>query len=142
MVKIKQTKYEAIPVGEYPAKIASVLPAEGDYGPQLKVRFELLSPGCEGKSLAGWCSQSFSPKSKLWGWTKAALGREIAEGEDFDSEAVVGKVVRLTVVTKAGDNGEYNKIADVKPARPGDAAPVDTGVEGGIPDVNEKPLPF
>ena len=123
-MKIKQTKHEVVPTGEYPAQIASVLPAEGDYGPQLKLRFELLAPGYEGKFLVGWCSQSFSPKSKLWAWTRAALGREITESEDFDSEAIVGKVVRLVVVTKAGDGGEYNRVAEVKAARPGDAVTV------------------
>ncbi len=71
-ITVKQTRIETLPEGVYEAIIAKIEAADGQFGPQLKFTFELTEP--EGKTLTGWCSQSFNVKSKLYAWTRAALG--------------------------------------------------------------------
>ena len=147
--KVKQTHYEPIPVGEYVARIGEItLDTEGKFGPQFKINFELLTPGLVDRSLMGWCSQTFSPKSKLYAWSRAAFGgKPIPPDWDFDSDAILGRTVRLVVITQAkADTGEeYNKISDVKPARAGDVqsqAAKTKEPEPVIPTPEEAPLPF
>lgn len=41
-IKIEMTKYDPIPAGVYLAQIGAVDEAEGQFGPQLKIRFDLL----------------------------------------------------------------------------------------------------
>ena len=116
-IKIPQTTYEPIPTGEYLAKISQITNEDGLYGPQLKFTFDLLNQD-EERTLLGWTSAKFSTKSKLFGWTKAALGGgELPQTKDFDSDELLGKKVILVVVEKQGDNGPFNKIDDVKPYR-------------------------
>jgi hypothetical protein len=116
-IKIQQTYYEPIPTGKYPAKIGSIEEAEGQFGPQLKFSFE-LPPSQDGASrtLLGWCSKKFSQKSKLFTWTRAALGgAKIDRNYTFSSDDILGKRVLLTVIEEEGDSGIYNKITSVLP---------------------------
>jgi hypothetical protein len=111
--QIKQTRTEILPGGEYPAEIATIEAADGQFGPQLKITFDLLDR--PGRSLMGWCSQKFSPKSKLYLWTKAAFGgHDIPPAWTFDSDRLIGKKVILSVVRRRDDDGdEYNRIDNV-----------------------------
>lgn len=116
-ITLEQTFYEPIPTGKYPAKINQIEVADGQFGPQLRFTFE-LPPGenSESRTLIGWCSQKFSNKSKLYGWTKAAFGGEsIDRSYTFSSDDLVGKKVNLTVVEKENDDGVFNKIEGVTP---------------------------
>ena len=119
-IKIAQTFYEPVPTGRYVARISEIEEADGQYGPQLKFSFD-LPPDEEGqpRSLIGWTSQRFSPKSKLYGWVKAAFGGGVIDRQyTFNSDELIGKKVFLTVVEKTGDNGIFNKIEDVTPYIP------------------------
>ena len=118
-IRIKQTHYVPLPVGEYQATIADILEETGQYGPQLKFVFDITEPEQHSaRTLFGWCSQTFSTKSKLYTWTKAALGGgALASDFDFDSDAIIGKSVTLALVVKEGDKGQYNKIYAVRAAR-------------------------
>jgi len=143
-IRIKQMRYEPLPVGEYVAVIGEIKDEEGQYGPQLRFRFDLRAP--QGRSLVGWCSQTFSPRSKLYAWVRAAYGgRAIPPDWDFDSDALLGRTVRLVVITQVGEGGEeYNKISDVRPAWPWDvqAAPAEEP-EPALPPLEEgDALPF
>jgi hypothetical protein len=115
---IKQTHYEPLPVGEYPAKIGAVEVSDGQYGSQVKLRFDVTAAGFEDRSVTGWASATFSPKSKLYQWVRAAFGRDIPSGYDLNTDHLLDRPVTLVLVTKAGDDGgEYNRIHDVKPAK-------------------------
>ena len=116
-ITIEQTIYEPIPTGKYTAKIAEIEESDGQFGPQIKFRFE-LPPDEEGetKSLLGWASQKFSTKSKLYAWTKAALGGgPIDRSYAWSSDDLLGKKVYITVVEKEGDEGVFNKIDGISP---------------------------
>jgi hypothetical protein len=125
MATIKQTNTEPLPVGEYPAKIGAVELSEGQYGQQARIRFDITAPGLENRSVTGWASATFSPKSKLYGWTRAAFGRDIPIGYDLNTDHLIDRPVTLVLVTKAGDDGsEFNKIHDVKAAKRSASQPV------------------
>jgi hypothetical protein len=122
---IKQTHYEPLPVGEYPAKIGAVEVSDGQYGAQVKLRFDVTAAGFEDRSVTGWASATFSPKSKLYQWARAAFGRDIPSGYDLDIDHLLDRPVTLVLVTKTGDDGsEFNKIHDVKAAKRNGSQPV------------------
>lgn len=116
-LRIRQTHYETIPTGEYQAVISDIVADEGQFGPQVKFTFDVITPGYENAQLVAWTSQSFSPKSKLFRWTQAAFGgRPIPPTWDFDSDKLIGRQVRLVVVAKQGQDGtEFNRVNDVLP---------------------------
>jgi len=118
-IRIKQTHYVPLPTGEYQATIADILEETGQYGPQVKFIFDITEPEqYNDRSLYGWCSQKFSTQSKLYAWTKAAMGGGVLASDfDFDSDAMIGKFVTLALVVKEGDKGQYNKIYAVKAGR-------------------------
>ena len=114
-IQIKQTNFELLATGEYHALIDDIEYSEGRYGQQLQWRFAIQGQHV-GSKLTGWTSPTFSANSKLFAWTKAALGvPSIPKGQEFSSDEIVGKLVILVVVQTAGENGFYNKIEEVKP---------------------------
>ena len=117
-IKIQQSTYEALEPGVYPGKITDIQEEDGAYGPQLKVYF-LLDPfeGYEaGKQLYSWCSRKFSPKSKLYSWTQAILGR-ITPDYVFDSDDILEKPVLVVIDNRFSADGSqlYAYVASLKP---------------------------
>jgi len=112
--KIQQKVYEVLPTGDYPAEIESIELTDGQFGQQLKFTFSLIG---KPQSLWGWASASFTTKSKLYAWTRAAFGgRPIPPNYTLDTDDLIGKPVVLTVVVSTKDDGaEYNKIENVRP---------------------------
>ncbi len=92
-IKISQTKYEPVPEGIYPATIEAIEAETGEFGPQLKFKFQLepFQGFDDGKQLYAWCSRKFSPKSKLYAWTAALLGK-IPADYTFDSDDLLEKM--------------------------------------------------
>lgn len=132
-IKIPQTTFEAVPTGEYHARIDSIADETGQYGDQLKFKFALIDE-FEGRALTGYTTQIFSQNSKLYAWNKAALGGgPIPPNSPFDSDDLIGKEVVLVVVRKQGDNGYFNRIEDVKPYLPDQDEPFSAPSE---------PIPF
>lgn len=133
-IQIKRTASEPLPEGMYEATFQELTEEEGKFGPQLKAKFQIEAPGYEGRTLTGWASRSFSPKSKLYGWVKAAVfgGRDIPETyQTFDSDHLIGRRVLLLVETAKGSDGEtYNKITTVLPYRPAAPAKAQPAVTG------------
>lgn len=124
-IAIKQTQYVALPAGPYRARIGAINGEDGKFGPQLRFKFYLVDGEQAGQEVIGWSTATFSPRSKLYAWAKAAFGgREIPETYDLNTDHLVGKLVILVLGVKAGDDGaEFNRIEDVRPATPVPAAP-------------------
>lgn len=114
--KIKQTFVMTWPVGEYVGRIDKIVEKPGDYGPQLQFSFKLIQMDEKASPVLGWCSQTFSNKSKLYGWVKAAFGGgEIPKTYNFDSDDLIGKKVLLTLVIRTRDDGtELNRIDSLR----------------------------
>jgi len=116
-IRIERTIYGPLPTGRYSAKIAEIAESDGQFGPQVKITFE-LPPDEHGetRTIYGWCSQKFSSRSKLYDWTKAALGGSpIDRDYTFSSDELIGKKVTLSITEENGDLGIFNKISSVLP---------------------------
>ena len=117
-ITIEQHVFELLPVGEYPAKIADIKLEDGQFGQQVKFTFEIPNGEEEPRTMWGWSSAKFTPASKLYAWTQAALGGgPIDRGYNFNSDDLIGKKVTLIVVVKEGDKGEFNRIDTIRPFR-------------------------
>jgi len=140
---VQQQHYEALPVGEYAAKIGEIEVQAGQWGPQLKFQFDLLDDGLEDRYVIGWCSQTFSPKSKLFKWSQAAFRREIPPEYDLNTDHLLGRSVILVIVTRTGEDGtEYNRIEGVKAACVAVPAPIGPGgVATGAVVMNQEVAP-
>lgn len=113
-IKIQQTVYETLEPGEYSAVVDAIEDVTGQFGPQLKWTFRLAG----GQPVVGWSSQTFSPKSKLYKWTCAALGRgDLPRDYAFDSDHVLGRLLRLILIVEAGKDGDFNRISEVLPPK-------------------------
>lgn len=117
-IRIRQTKTQLHPVGEYRAVIADISAAEGEFGPQCEFTFGLIDVDPDIAVIRGWATQKFSPRSKLYAWTKAARGGGlIPEDYTFDSDDLIDKEVLLTLVIRDREDGsQFNRIDLVKAA--------------------------
>ncbi len=127
---IKRTEYTPLEPGIYPAMVEEVTLEAGQYGEQVKLKFALDDDkdlGLEDRTLIGWASASFGPKSKLWGWTRVLLfgGRDIPDDfGELDIDTLQGRRAMLSVTLKQGTDGAtYNKITDLLPIRPARPSP-------------------
>ena len=116
-VTIPKTQYEPIPTGEYQAVVKSVsMDEQGQFGPQVKVVFEVTGSTGAKKDLTGWASAVFNGKSKLYVWTKAILGGDPVG--DFNGDALLGRLCKIQVIqqpSKADPSVINNKINLVLP---------------------------
>ena len=136
-IVIPQAHYEAVESGEYMAEIVGIDSTITQFGQQLKFYFALSNGGnVDRKTICGWCHPSFTTKTKLYRWTKAALGgAEINTYYNFNSDDLVGRKVIINVEKRVNDNGGFsNKITDVKPYNP-------TGSPGPIVEPPSSPAP-
>ena len=128
-VILEQEQIVIIPTGDYRARVDWVEEVEGQFGPQLRFEFELVDEPWEGKALMGWASAKINRRTKLYKWTRAILGRTIRESEPFNSDKLVGKECRLSILVELRDDGsEFNKIASVLEAK---SEPASNGREKG-----------
>jgi len=114
--KIKQTFVQTWPVGEYVARIDEIVEKAGTFGPQLQFRFKLIQMEKDASPILGWASATFSNKSKLYAWTKAAFGGgEIPRQYTFDSDDLIGKKVLITLVVRDREDGTpFNRIDSLR----------------------------
>jgi hypothetical protein len=120
---IKQRVYEALPPGEYLARIgaAALEPSKFNANQsQVRVRFDITQPGFEGRDVQGFCTASFAPSTKLYAWARAAFGgRPIPVGYDLALEHLLDREVTLVLSHKPAADGSgrvYNQIDAVLPA--------------------------
>lgn len=117
-VRIPQTRDQLHPAGEYRARIYDIVETEGQFGIQLQFLFSLLDVPPDVATVRGWASAKFSPRSKLYAWTKAAFGGGLIPlDQEFDSEDLLGRPVLLTLVIRDREDGsQFNKIDSVRAA--------------------------
>lgn len=141
MATIPQRTFEPLPVGTYRAKIGAVAVEPGKFGgDQVVFRFDITTPGCEGRDVRGFCSATFTPASKLFRWVTAAFGgRAIPADYNLETDHLLDKEVELVLVQRPSDDGRvFNRIDAVLPVRtPATAArtapaPAPAGVPAGV----------
>jgi len=133
-VKIRQTVVRTYPVGEYLAQVSEIVEKDGTFGPQLQIAFKLTQMDADASPVLGWCSQTFSNKSKLYAWTKAIFGGgPIAKGYDFDSDDLLNKKVLITLVVRTREDGmEFNRIDSMR------GIPAAGGVQSRLPGTSDE----
>jgi hypothetical protein len=110
---IPKKVFVAIPEGAYYATITNLEQLPGEkFGPQVKFTFAVDAEDFdEPVNLVGWCSANFSEKSKLFAWTKAALGSEFDPTADFEAAPLFGRAVMVNVSKRVSATGTmFNKI--------------------------------
>lgn len=116
---IKQQRFDCLPAGNYPARIAAVSLEKGKYGDQLRVKFDLVGD-LSGRSVTGWATATFGGRSKLTDWVRAAIfdGSAIPETYDLNTADLLDRRVTLTLIERQGNDGErFNKVDAVNPPR-------------------------
>jgi hypothetical protein len=113
-IQLEPREYVMIPTGSYPATVAAIEEAEGNFGSQLRWTLNLgvvedVDGGEEERTLVGYTGQVLSSKAKLWTWVQAT-GLDPADG--LNSDDLVGRrVVRDVVIEPRKDGqGEFNAI--------------------------------
>ena len=122
-MEIAMRTYEAIDPGMYPATIAEIKPETGKFGDQLKVKFLLEDQ--DATTLTAWTSTSFSPKSRLFGLTRAAFGgSDFPPGFVLNTDKLIGRrlMLMVTVKPKGDGSGDFNKVEEFLPLKPHRAA--------------------
>jgi len=112
--KMQKKVYEVLDMGTYAVSVKEVRKAEGDYGEQVVFVFRVEDSESEAELMA-WASATYSNKSKPGRWVTAILGNM---PDELDSEELIGKPCRITVLVKTKDDGSrYNRIDEVLPAK-------------------------
>jgi hypothetical protein len=116
-VRIPKKTYVCLEQGTYPATIGKVEAIESEYGPQVKFYFELENGnGEEPIEIIAWASAKYSEKTKLFAWTRAALGPKFDPNADFDGDLLLNRPVLLNVSIRVSTNGgEFNRVETVLP---------------------------
>ena len=116
-MKIEQTVYEVVPPGRYIARLAEASGEEGQWGPFVKLTFELDEPDYEGVNVTACASAKFSSRSKLYRWAKALFGKPIPKSYALDTADLVGRRCELGLEVVEEDGTEFNRVESIYPAR-------------------------
>ena len=99
-----------VPAGSYDAKFKGIEEFnEGEYGPGVRLLYEVTSGEHAGEIASRICSQKFSSKSNLFKFAGQLRGTEVSLGEDFDFAEFVGTTGKIMVETTA--NGESTRVS-------------------------------
>lgn len=119
-----------------PGQVVNIQEAEDrGFGPGLKWIIELDEDEAGDETWA-FCSQSLSPRSKLYGWLKA-LGADLDNGAVVDLEQYVGKRVdvmfeRYQGTAADGSDVEKEKVVKIRASKT--KAPKKTQPKANFPD--------
>lgn len=113
---IPQVVFELLPAGEYDAEISDVEERSGNFGPQLIWTFQLRGAH-KGRCLKAYSSAKFSQKAKLYAWVGAVLfaGRPIPRDFKLDTDELIGQRVKLVVTVEEKEDGDFNRVEEVRP---------------------------
>jgi len=137
-IRVKRSKYQILPPGQYEAVLDRIEEDEGDWGPFLKLYYTLTLPRGGESELSELCSMTFSERSKLFARYKALTGLEVVpEDVDFVSDDVIGRRCILVLTVKADANGvKWNRIDTAFPADE------DITEQPPLAEPEERELPF
>lgn len=105
---------EGLPVGSYAARFTAAEPFENEYGPGVKLVFEVLQGEHQGQTASRICSVKLSPKSNLYKFLQAFKGGKLEPGEQIDLNTFIGCTgVMIIEATDGGASrvGSFIKLA-------------------------------
>ena len=116
----KRDTLPPLPTGDYSAMLEDyeIVPSKFDPAKEsAKLLFSILAPqDYAGRRLSMYVTPIVSPKSKFTKIAAALLGN--SPSGDLDLDELLQKRAILTVTVTDGDDGQFNRIAEVRAARP------------------------
>jgi len=140
-MKIEQTVYEVLPAGQYPAKVVDVQEKQGNWGPFLKLMFEVEGGEHAGMTITGVASAKFSNRSKLYKWVRALYGQAIPKAYTLETSNLLGRHCILGLEVIEDDGTEFNRVESISPARKQQAAKPAAPAAPAPPPQDEAPWP-
>jgi len=105
-IRIKKKEFKNVQPGKYFAVVESIEAGEGQFGPQLIWKFQILhrNPELNGSVVSGLSGVMATPKAKLSRWILACGVNFV---DEIDTDELVGKKVVITVVeNRTSRNGQ------------------------------------
>ena len=116
-----QPQRTLIKTGEYRVRVADLSVESSPFEPnrqQAKFTFELLDAPYAGQRLTAFATLSGSPKAKLTRWAGILLSRALRPNESLNLGELIGKEAIAVVVVRSGENGDFNRVEDLRPLPP------------------------
>ena len=127
------TDFEPVPPGLYTAKLEKIEEATSAHGTYYRWQFVIEDEGGqEDRKVYANISDKFGPQSKARRWCEQMTGRAIRKGEQFDTDALLGRSYHIMVSnTHEDERGRvYDNVENVHCIRP---------KEGPKPDKTDEP---
>jgi hypothetical protein len=134
------TEYEPVPPGLYTARLEKIEEATSQHGTYYRWQFIIEDEGeLEERNVYANVSDKFGPQSKARRWCEQMIGRAIRKGEQFDTDALLGRSYHIMVSnTPEDERGRvYDNVDNVHRIRPKTAAKQD---KAGQPEDTEEVL--
>jgi hypothetical protein len=115
------TDYEPVPPGLYTAILVNIEEATSQHGTYFRWQFVIEDEGeHEDRKVFANVSDKFGPQSKARRWCEQMIGRAIRKGEQFDTDALLGKSYHIMVSnTPEDERGRvYDNVENVHQVRP------------------------
>lgn len=113
---------DLLPEGIYSASVIDVEKGSSQYGPFIKIWFEITDTNMHGKTICLITSLSLSlyksgRRSRLCALFKTITGEDLAVGMEIDLDTLKGKPCRISVKNQPSKNGIiFSNIAEVMPS--------------------------
>lgn len=128
----QKEEIELMPTGEYLGEFINYEEVEGQYGEQLKLTFEIVSPKAyAARTRFVWASKILSTRakpSKLWTIVEALYNRKLIVGETVNFDRLIGRQAVLVIVEEAKDDRTFSKVTAIKPYKKQEPMPAPDGV--------------
>jgi hypothetical protein len=115
------TEYEPVAPGLYTARLQKIEEATSQHGTYYRWSFVIEDEGeQEDRKVYANVSDKFGPQSKARRWCEQMVGRAIRNGEQFDTEALLGNSYQIMVTnTPEDERGRiYDNVENVHRIRP------------------------
>jgi hypothetical protein len=124
--------YEPLEPGLYVGRLAEIREAKSEHGAYYRWIFEIQDEGYEGRQIHANVSTNFGPSSKARRWVESMIGRTLRNGEQFDTDSLIGKDFHVTIVNVEKDGRTYDNVISVNAIRKSKAAKKE------VPEANER----
>jgi len=116
------TDYEPLDPGLYVGRLVEIREANSEHGTYYRWAFEIRDEGYGGRQIHANVSDKFGPSSKARQWVESMIGRQLGNGERFDTDDLIGQDFHVTVVNVEKDGRTYDNVASVNAIRKAKAA--------------------
>jgi hypothetical protein len=116
------TDYEPLEPGLYVGRLVEIREAKSEHGTYYRWIFEIQDEGYEGRQIHANVSDRFGPSSKARQWVESMIGRPLGNGEQFDTDNLIGRNFHVTIVNVEKDGRTHDNIVSVNAIRKAKAA--------------------